>query len=60
VAARFPAQLVSFIRLGRPVFLTGGFVLYGLGAALAVLAGATFDGGRYAWGQLAPSPPPSS
>jgi len=42
----------AFIRLGRPKFLVGGFVFYGLGAALAAAAGAPFDAGRFAWGQL--------
>ncbi len=46
------AQLAAFVRLGRPQFLVGGFVLYGLGASLAVAGGAPFEGGRYAWGQL--------
>lgn len=42
----------AFIKLGRPKFLVGGFVFYGLGAALAVAAGAPFDAARFAWGQL--------
>ena len=42
----------AFIRLGRPKFLVGGFVFYGLGAALAAAAGAPFDAARFAWGQL--------
>jgi 1,4-dihydroxy-2-naphthoate octaprenyltransferase len=42
----------AFVRLGRPKFLIGGFVFYGLGAALAVAAGAPFEAGRYLWGQL--------
>jgi 1,4-dihydroxy-2-naphthoate octaprenyltransferase len=42
----------AFIKLGRPKFLVGGFVFHGLGAALAVAAGAPFDGARFAWGQL--------
>jgi 1,4-dihydroxy-2-naphthoate octaprenyltransferase len=46
-------ELQAFIRLGRPKFLVGGFVLYGLGAALAVRGGAGFDLGRFLWGQLA-------
>jgi 1,4-dihydroxy-2-naphthoate octaprenyltransferase len=53
-------SLVAFVKLGRPLFLGGGFVLYGLGAALAlasrdahVFGGAKVDWGRYAWGQLA-------
>ncbi len=46
------AALAAFVRLGRPQFLVGGFVLYGLGAALAAAGGARFDGARYAWGQV--------
>ena len=42
---------MAFVRLGRPQFLVGGFVLYGLGGALAVAGGAAFDPWRYAWGQ---------
>jgi 1,4-dihydroxy-2-naphthoate polyprenyltransferase len=45
-------RLIAFVRLGRPQFLVGGFVLYGLGAALAVTGGAPFDRGRYLWGQV--------
>jgi 1,4-dihydroxy-2-naphthoate polyprenyltransferase len=45
-------RLMAFVRLGRPQFLLGGFVLYGLGGALAVAGGAAFDPWRYAWGQL--------
>jgi 1,4-dihydroxy-2-naphthoate octaprenyltransferase len=43
----------AFVKLGRPLFLVGGFVMYGLGAALAAYAGVIIDGPRYAWGQLA-------
>src|SRR4051812_30011226 len=47
-------QVVAFVRLGRPVFLAGGFALYGLGAAAAAWAtGTSIVWGRYAWGQLA-------
>ncbi len=46
-------RLVAFIRLGRPLFLVGGFVLYGLGAAAAARAGAVIDVWLYLWGQLA-------
>src|ERR1022692_126598 len=45
-------RLLAFIKLGRPKFLVGGFVLYGLGAALAVRGGAAFALGRFVWGQL--------
>ena len=45
--------VLAFVRLGRPLFLVGGFVLHGLGAALAVASGARFDAGNFAWSQLA-------
>ncbi len=44
-------RLLSFVKLGRPQFLLGGLVFYGLGAALAAVDGASFDWRRYAWGQ---------
>lgn len=44
---------MAFIRLGRPLFLGGGFILYGLGAAIAAWHGATIDVTRYILGQLA-------
>ncbi|HMG20613.1 MAG TPA: prenyltransferase [Kofleriaceae bacterium] len=46
-------ELVAFIRLGRPLFLGGGFLLYGLGAAIAAWHGHAIDAGRYALGQAA-------
>jgi 1,4-dihydroxy-2-naphthoate octaprenyltransferase len=45
------ARLRAFIRLGRPQFLVGGFLLFALGSVLARVAGATIDWQRYAWGQ---------
>jgi 1,4-dihydroxy-2-naphthoate octaprenyltransferase len=45
--------VAAFVRLGRPLFLGGGVLLYGLGAAVAVRAGAPFHLGRYLIGQLA-------
>jgi 1,4-dihydroxy-2-naphthoate polyprenyltransferase len=47
------ARVRAFVKLGRPIFLGGGFVMYGLGAALAVYAGVIVDWPRYWWGQLA-------
>jgi 1,4-dihydroxy-2-naphthoate octaprenyltransferase len=43
----------QFVRLGRPLFLGGGFLLYGLGAAIAALAspGGFIDGELYLLGQ---------
>ncbi len=43
--------VVAFIKLGRPLFLTGGFVFFGLGAAIAAATGHAIDGLRYALGQ---------
>ena len=45
------ARLLAFAKLGRPKFLVGGLVFYGLGAALAVVAGATIDWPSYVCGQ---------
>lgn len=45
------AAVVAFVRLGRPVFLGGGFVLYALGAAVAAAHGHVIDWHRYALGQ---------
>jgi 1,4-dihydroxy-2-naphthoate octaprenyltransferase len=46
-----PSKLVAFVRLGRPLFLGGGFILFALGAAIAHLAGHALDLPRYALGQ---------
>jgi 1,4-dihydroxy-2-naphthoate octaprenyltransferase len=43
--------LWAFCKLGRPVFLLGGFVLYGVGAAWARHWRGTLDGATYVWGQ---------
>jgi 1,4-dihydroxy-2-naphthoate octaprenyltransferase len=45
------ARLVAFLKLGRPHFLLGGFLLFALGAALAAVHGVKLDWERYAWGQ---------
>ena len=45
------ARIVAFVKLGRPKFLVGGFLLFALGAALAAVQGARIDWPRYAWGQ---------
>jgi 1,4-dihydroxy-2-naphthoate octaprenyltransferase len=44
---------MDFARLGRPQFLVGGFVMYGLGVAIARSLGVPFDPVAYLWGQLA-------
>ena len=45
--------LVAFIKLGRPQFLIGGFVLYALGAAIAAATGHAIDRRMYVLGQIA-------
>ena len=45
------SAVLAFIRLGRPLFLGGGFLLYALGAVIAALHGHVLDGRRYALGQ---------
>jgi 1,4-dihydroxy-2-naphthoate octaprenyltransferase len=52
-AASLLAQVVLFVRLGRPMFLGGGFLLYALGAAIAALMspGGVIDGRLYLLGQ---------
>ncbi|MDB4954492.1 MAG: UbiA prenyltransferase [Myxococcales bacterium] len=44
-------SLIAFIRLGRPLFLGGGFLLYAIGAVIAAVAGHSIDWQRYALGQ---------
>jgi 1,4-dihydroxy-2-naphthoate octaprenyltransferase len=46
-------SVLAFLRLGRPLFLGGGFLLFALGAVIAALAGNSIDGRRYALGQAA-------
>ena len=44
--------LTAFLKLGRPHFLVGGFLLFGLGSVLAeAQSGAGIHWERYAWGQ---------
>ena len=45
------ARVIAFVRLGRPQFLLGGFLLFGLGAAVARSCGAALALGPYALGQ---------
>jgi 1,4-dihydroxy-2-naphthoate octaprenyltransferase len=47
------SAILPFIRLGRPLFLGGGFLMYGLGAAIAAWHGHAIDIRRYGLGQLA-------
>jgi 1,4-dihydroxy-2-naphthoate polyprenyltransferase len=43
--------LIAFIRLGRPLFLGGGFLLYAIGAVIAAVTGHPIDVRRYTLGQ---------
>ena len=45
-------MLIAFVRLGRPKFLVGGFVMFGLGAAIAARSGHATDVRLYVLGQL--------
>jgi 1,4-dihydroxy-2-naphthoate polyprenyltransferase len=46
-------QLIYLIRLGRPLFLAGGFVLHGLGVLMALSIGETLNLQALLWGQIA-------
>ncbi len=50
--SNWPRQIVAFIRLGRFIFLSGGFILYGLGGAIAYSAGTSINWRIYIWGQI--------
>jgi len=45
-------RVLAFIQLTRPLFLVGGALLYGLGAAIAHSAGWPIDWRRYLLGQI--------
>jgi 1,4-dihydroxy-2-naphthoate octaprenyltransferase len=49
----FLTKIAAFIRLGRLPFLSMGFVLHGLGAAVALASGAGFHPLAFLWGQVA-------
>jgi 1,4-dihydroxy-2-naphthoate polyprenyltransferase len=49
----FLQALVAMLRLGRPLFLVGGFVLHGLGVAIACYQGYPFRPDLFLWGQVA-------
>ncbi len=51
--AGFAGRLWAFVRLGRPLFLVGGVVLYALGAAAALADGVRLDVRALVWGQAA-------
>lgn len=46
------ARFFAFIRLARPLFLAGGFVMHALGVMVALHQGANLDGWAFLWGQL--------
>ena len=49
----FLQALVAMLRLGRPLFLVGGFVLHGLGVAIACYQGYPVRPAIFLWGQVA-------
>jgi 1,4-dihydroxy-2-naphthoate octaprenyltransferase len=52
---RFTSYLLHisyYIRLGRPLFLTGGFLFHGLGIAIALYQGEGLNLGAWLWGQV--------
>lgn len=49
----WPARLWAFVKLGRPLFLVGGFVMHALGVAVAFAAEAAFDLRMLILGQVA-------
>jgi 1,4-dihydroxy-2-naphthoate polyprenyltransferase len=51
--ARGLRTLWAFVRLGRPLFLLGGLVMYGLGVAVALVEGAPWNASLYGLGQMA-------
>jgi 1,4-dihydroxy-2-naphthoate octaprenyltransferase len=48
-------RVYAFILLGRPFFLVGGFVMHGLGVAMALYSGASLNLAALFWGQIAVS-----
>lgn len=44
--------LLDFVRLGRPLFLLGGFIFHGLGVAISLYQGASPNIPVILWGQL--------
>jgi 1,4-dihydroxy-2-naphthoate polyprenyltransferase len=46
------AWLGAFVRLGRPHFLAGGFLLNGLGTMMALYGGVPLNLAAFAWGQV--------
>jgi 1,4-dihydroxy-2-naphthoate polyprenyltransferase len=51
-SGRWTAPLVAYVRLGRFPFLIGGFILYGLGVAIAHYEGFRIDWSVFLWGQF--------
>lgn len=49
----WPGRILAFIRLGRPLFLAGGFLMHALGVAMALFLGAELRPAALLWGQVA-------
>jgi 1,4-dihydroxy-2-naphthoate octaprenyltransferase len=52
-ATTLPGRILNFVRLGRPLFLAGGFVMHGLGVAAALYSRAPLSLPALLWGQVA-------
>lgn len=53
MSTRWYRYFVAFVRLGRPHFLAGGFVMHAVGVGAALYAGATLNRAALLWGQVA-------
>ncbi|MFQ5594818.1 MAG: prenyltransferase, partial [Anaerolineae bacterium] len=51
--AHWPTRILSLIRMGRPHFLAGGFLLHGLGVVIALYTGEPLNLSALLWGQVA-------
>lgn len=45
-------KILAFLKLSRLSFLTGGVIMYGLGVAVAIYEGYSFEPALFFWGQL--------
>lgn len=48
----YASRITYFLRLGRPLFLTGGFLFHALGIAIALYQGHGLNLAAWLWGQI--------
>lgn len=53
VTTGWPTRVLALVRLGRPHFLAGGFLLHGLGVVMALYSGTPLNLPALLWGQVA-------